>query len=112
MRSKNRTAGGISMTAGWMLGLVLMLTAACASTETRQSAGEYIDDSVITTKVKQAIFSDPMLKVFQINVKTYNAVVQLSGFVDSQAAINRASVVAEGVSDVKAVRNDLQLKKP
>ena len=94
-----------------MLGVTLFSTAACSSTSTRQSTGEYIDDSVITARVKSAIFSDPALKVFQISVKTYNGTVQLSGFVDSQAMIDRATEVTKGVSGVKEVKNDLQVKK-
>src|SRR4030067_1023194 len=55
----------------------------CASTPTRESSGEYIDDSAITTRVKAAIFDDPSLKVLQINVETFKGEVQLSGFVGS-----------------------------
>jgi len=94
-----------------MLGLTLVSTAACTSTSTRQSTGEYIDDSAITAKVKTAIFSDPALKAFQISVQTYNGTVQLSGFVDSEEVAARAAEVAKGVSGVKAVENDLQVKK-
>ena len=61
----------------------------CASTPTREGTGEYIDDSAITTKVKAAIFNDPSLKVFQINVETFKGEVQLSGFVDSARASKR-----------------------
>lgn len=82
----------------------------CASTQTTQSTGEFVDDSVITTKVKAAIFNEPTLKTFQINVKTYKAVVQLSGFVDSAQNVSRAGEVAKGVEGVAAVENDLVVK--
>lgn len=82
----------------------------CAATQKRQSSGEYVDDSVITTKVKAAIFEEPTLKMFQINVKTYNAVVQLSGFVDTAQSVSKAGEVARNVNGVKEVRNDLLIK--
>ena len=82
----------------------------CASTPTRESTGEYIDDSTITTKVKAAIFNDPSLKVFQINVETFKGEVQLSGSVDSDQVVNKAGEVARGVGGVKSVKNDLVVK--
>jgi osmotically-inducible protein OsmY len=82
----------------------------CTSTPTKQSTGQYVDDSVITTKVKSAIFNEPTLKTFQINVKTYKAVVQLSGFVDSAQSVAKAGEVAKGVEGVASVQNDLLVK--
>jgi osmotically-inducible protein OsmY len=82
----------------------------CASTPTRESTGEYIDDSTITTKVKAAIFTDPSLKVFQINVETFKGEVQLTGSVDSDQIVNKAGEVARGVGGVKSVKNDLIVK--
>ena len=82
----------------------------CASTPTRESTGEYVDDSVITTKVKAAIFNEPSLKVFQINVETFKGEVQLSGSVDSAQIVNRAGEVARSVGGVKSVKNDLIVK--
>ena len=82
----------------------------CASTPTRESTGEYIDDSTITTKVKSAIFSDPSLKVFQINVETFKGEVQLSGSVDSAQHVKKAGEVARGVGGVKSVKNNLIVK--
>ncbi len=82
----------------------------CASTSKQEGTGEYVDDSVITTKVKTAIFNDPMLKVAEINVETFKGTVQLSGFVTSAAAVGRAAEVARGVSGVKSVKNDIRLK--
>ena len=91
--------------------IALMLTAlGCASTSKQSSTGEYIDDSVITTKVKTAIFNEPSLKVTQITVETYKSVVQLSGFVDSAASMDKAVAVARSVDGVSSVKNDMRLK--
>lgn len=83
----------------------------CASSRTHESAGEYVDDSVITTKVKAALLGDSSLKSFQIGVETYKNVVQLSGFVDSEQSRRRAGEVAAGVGGVARVRNDLIVKQ-
>ena len=95
-----------------VLVLVLVLVSAwgCGSTAKTEGTGEYIDDSVITSKVKAAIFNDPTLKVNEINVETFKGVVQLSGFVRSQADINQAVKVASGIAGVKSVKNDMRLK--
>jgi osmotically-inducible protein OsmY len=92
--------------------LVLLLVSflGCASTAKQEGTGEYFDDSVITAKVKTSIFADAMLKAGEINVETFKGVVQLSGFVSSQAAIDRAVEVARGVSGVIAVKNAMHLK--
>jgi osmotically-inducible protein OsmY len=93
--------------------VVLMMIAAfvaCASTPTRTSTGDYIDDSVITTKIKTQLANDDFLKSFQISVETREGVVQLSGFVDSQNAINKAGEIARGVQGVRSVKNDLIIK--
>lgn len=82
----------------------------CASTSTREGTGEYVDDSVITTKVKYAIAQDPQLKVTEINVETYKGRVQLSGFVSQRSDIGRATEVASRVKGVKSVANDLRVK--
>jgi osmotically-inducible protein OsmY len=91
---------------------ILLVTAflGCASTPTRESSGQFLDDSAITTKVKAAIFDDPSLKVLQINVETFKGEVQLSGFVDSAQNIRRAGEVARGVQGVRSVKNDLIVK--
>ena len=82
----------------------------CAATRKNESAGQYVDDSVITTKVKAAIFSEATLKTLQINVTTYKAAVQLSGFVDSAQSVTKAGEVAERVEGVVSVKNDLVVK--
>ena len=93
-----------------LLAVLLVSMLGCASTPQREGTGEYVDDTVITTKVKAAILNEPSLKVAQINVETFKGVVQLSGFVSSQAAINKAVEVARGVGGVTSVRNDMRLR--
>jgi osmotically-inducible protein OsmY len=94
------------------LGAVLLTAAlGCAATSTRESTGEYLDDTAITAKVKAAIFHAPGLKSSEINVETFKAVVQLSGFVGSDSDMAQAVRVAEGVSGVKSVKNDMRLKQ-
>jgi osmotically-inducible protein OsmY len=91
--------------------LILMATfVACASTPTRESTGEYIDDSVITTKIKSLLLKDDLLKSFHISVKTYKGVVQLSGSVDSPKAADKAGQIARSVKGVKSVKNNLVAK--
>lgn len=91
-------------------GVGLMTVSGCAATSTQSGTGEYIDDSVITAKVKAAILKDDELKVTEINVETFKGVVQLSGFVSSQSDINHAVSVARGVAGVKDVKNDMRVK--
>ncbi|MEI7637633.1 MAG: BON domain-containing protein [Syntrophus sp. (in: bacteria)] len=93
--------------------IVLMMIAAlvaCASTQKKEGTGEYIDDSVITTKVKSLLAADDFLKSFQISVESRKGIVQLSGFVDSQKSVNKAGQITRGVEGVKSVRNDLIVK--
>jgi len=92
------------------LAIALVSVVGCASTSQSQGTGEYIDDAVITTKVKAALFDDPVTKAYEIKVETYNNVVQLSGFVSSQNEANRAVEVARSVNGVKSVKNDMRLK--
>jgi osmotically-inducible protein OsmY len=95
-----------------LLGAVLAFSVvACAPTRTRESAGEVIDDSVITTKVKAELVKEPLTKAYQINVETFRGVVQLSGFVDSAQARNKAVAVAKSVGGVKEVRDSLEIKQ-
>lgn len=92
------------------LSMLIVFLAACAGTSTKSSTGEYVDDSVITTKVKSLLANDDFLKSFQISVETYKGVVQLSGFVNSQAAVNKAGQIAGSVQGVTSVKNDLIVK--
>ena len=82
----------------------------CASTAKHEGTGEYVDDTVITAKVKTAIFEQPGLKSAEINVETFKGVVQLSGFVSSQDNINVAVMTAKNVKGVTSVKNDMRLK--
>lgn len=93
-----------------LLAVTLVSVTGCASTPTREGTGEYVDDSVITTKVKTAILEESSLKVAEINVETYKGVVQLSGFVSSRAAAGKAVDVARGVGGVKSVKDDMRIK--
>jgi osmotically-inducible protein OsmY len=93
-----------------LAGSLLVSLAACAPTPTREGTGEYVDDSVITTKVKAAFAADPTVKAYQVKVETFKGTVQLSGFVDSRAAVERASELARGVKGVTAVKNDILVK--
>ena len=92
------------------LAITLATALGCASTSTKEGTGEYVDDTVITTKVKAAIFNEPSLKSSEINVETFKGAVQLSGFVKYQADINKAIVVARSVAGVASVKNDMRLK--
>ena len=95
----------------FVLMMLIASLVACASTSKQEGAGEYVDDSVITTKVKSLLAADDFLKSFEITVETYKGIVQLSGFVDSQKAIDKAGEVARGVNGVKSVKNNLNVKK-
>jgi len=92
------------------IALMLVTAFGCASSGNREGTGQYVDDAVITTKVKASIFDDPAVKSTEVNVETFKGVVQLSGFVSSQAAMNRAVEVARKVNGVKSVKNDMRLK--
>jgi hyperosmotically inducible protein len=92
--------------------LLMLITtfAACATTSKHESTGEYIDDSVITTKVKSLLANDDFFKSFQISVETYQGIVQLSGFVDSQKAVDKAGEIVRSVQGVKSIKNNLRVK--
>lgn len=90
--------------------LLAMLIAGCAGGPKYESTGEYLDDSVLTTKVQTSILGDSRLKLLQINVETFKGVVQLSGFVDSAGAAERAVELARKVKGVKSVNNSLIVK--
>jgi osmotically-inducible protein OsmY len=85
--------------------------AACASTSKQEGTGEYLDDTVITGKVKAALVADPDLKATEINVETFKGTVQLSGFVAAPEHIGKAVALAHGVKGVKVVKNDMLIKK-
>ncbi len=90
--------------------MTVALAAGCASTPKREGTGEYVDNAVLTTKVKAAIFNEPSLKSAEINVESFKGEVQLSGFVSSAAARVRAVEVARSVAGVQSVKNDMIVK--
>jgi len=94
----------------FIFAILLATMLGCGSTSTREGTGEYIDDSVITSKVKAVIFDEPSLKSAEINVETFKGTVQLSGFVSSRADINKAVELARGVKGVTSVKNDMRVK--
>ena len=94
----------------FILTVLLAFFVGCAATPKQEGTGEYFDDSVLTTKVKAAVFNEPSLKSAEINVETFKGVVQLSGFVSSRAAIDKAVELARGVQGVKSVENDMRVK--
>ena len=94
----------------FLVAVTMMFMLGCASTSKQEGTGEYIDDTVITAKVKARILDEPGLKSAEINVETFKGVVQMSGFVKSQSDINRAAELARGVRGVTSVKNDMRLK--
>lgn len=90
--------------------LAMATTLGCASTSKHEGTGEYVDDTVLTTKVKAAILEEPALKSTEINVETFKGVVQLSGFVSNASSAQKAVVVAQNVRGVKSVKNDMRVK--
>jgi osmotically-inducible protein OsmY len=95
----------------YFVGIVLVaIIASCAGTSNRESTGEYIDDSVLTTKVKAEIMDDPMLKVLQIEVDSFKGVVELDGTVDSEKISARAEKVANSLKGVRGVQNNLVVR--
>ena len=93
-----------------LVAITMAAIVGCASTPRSEGTGEYIDDSVITAKVKAAIFKEPTLKSSEINVETFKGQVQLSGFVSSRMNMQHAVEVTRGVGGVKSVKDDMRLK--
>ena len=104
MKARRRVVGY------WVLIMFVAALVACASTSKQSSTGEYVDDSVITTKVKSLLAEDDFLKSFKISVETYKGTVQMSGFVNSQQAVDKAGQIASSVKGVRSVKNDLIVK--
>lgn len=90
--------------------IALISVMGCAATATRESTGEYVTDSWITTKVKAALVEDPQVKATEVNVETYKGTVQLSGFVSSDTAMHQAVRVTRGIKGVTGIKNDMRLK--
>lgn len=98
------------ITTSLLAALAIGPLAGCASEDGQRGVAQAIDDAAITAGVKAAIVKDPLLKVSEIDVETYQGVVQLSGFVGSAESVAAAASVARTVKGVKSVRNDLRLK--
>jgi hypothetical protein len=94
----------------FLVTLSLIFLVSCASGPKKEGAGEYVDDTVITTRVKAEILKEDTLKVAEINVETFKGVVQLSGFVNSVADQQTAVRLARGVPGVTSVKNDMRAK--
>lgn len=91
-----------------MLSIIFMMS--CASAENKESTGEFIDDTVITTKVKAALLDKIGLKSSEINVETFKGTVQLSGFVTSQDRVDEAIEITRSVKGVKSIKNNMLIK--
>ena len=92
------------------LAALMLAVTGCAATATHESTGEYVTDSWITTKVKTALVEDPATKATEVNVETYKGIVQLSGFVSSQTAMNEAVRITRNIKGVTEVKNDMRIK--
>ena len=90
--------------------VILVALAGIAVAAEKETTGKYIDDSVITAKVKADLVKDPITKAREISVITDKGVVMLSGFVDTQSAKDKAEEIAKNVEGVKNVENDIQIK--
>ena len=101
---------GLNRILAVLAALAMAVTLGCASTSRSEGTGEYVDDTVITAKVKTAILGESTLKSSEINVETFKGIVQLSGFVNSKSDVNKAVVVAQNVKGVKSVKNDMRVK--
>jgi uncharacterized lipoprotein YehR (DUF1307 family) len=110
-RKGNPAMKRLNVLVRYLMPLVLVASiSGCASTPTHESTGQYVDNTVITTEVKAALAKDDLLKSFQISVTSYKDTVQLSGFVNSQAAKDKAGELAKDAKGVKKVKNDLIVK--
>jgi osmotically-inducible protein OsmY len=107
---ENTTMNTFKRISTFLAAITMMFMLGCASTTKHEGTGEYVDDTVITSKVKAAILEEPGLKSAEINVETFKGVVQLSGFVSSRASINKAVELANGVRGVKSVKDDMRVK--
>lgn len=90
--------------------IVAMTLAACAATPKQEGTGEYLDDTVVTAKVKTALLNDPMVSGLAVNVETFKGIVQLSGFVKTATERDRAVELARKVGGVTQVKNDILIR--
>lgn len=100
-----------SLTGAWALVFAILIgLGGCAGSQTRESTGEFVDDSLITTKIKSAFVADKEVSALKISVETFKGTVQLSGFANSRSEATKAEQIAWNVKGVKSVRNDIQVK--
>ncbi|AJJ20539.1 MULTISPECIES: BON domain-containing protein [Yersinia] len=90
--------------------IMAMAVAACAPTPKSEGTGGYLDDTVVTTKVKSALLAEKNLKSTEVSVETFKGRVQLSGFVSSRQDANRAVQITRTVPGVKSVSDKMQIK--
>jgi hyperosmotically inducible protein len=109
-RLENSIMNKFTRLAAFVPAILLVAVLGCTATATRDSTGEYITDSWITTKVKAALVGDTQVKATEVNVETFRGVVQLSGFVSSATAMNQAVEVANSIEGVVSVENDMRIK--
>lgn len=88
----------------------LLLSSGCSGTTTRESTGEYVDDTAVTAKVKAELIRDPVVKARQVDVTTFKGTVQLSGFVDTDEQKARAGELTRGITGVEDVKNNIVVK--
>lgn len=100
----------ISLFSAAFLAVTLLTTASCASTPKEEGAGEYMDDAWITNKINAQLLNEPDMKSFQINVETFKGIVQLSGFVNTRANIDKAVQIARETHGVVSVKNNMRLR--
>jgi hyperosmotically inducible periplasmic protein len=98
------------ITTACLLAAPVLFTSGCAGTTTRQSTGEFVDDSAITAKVKTELIRDPVVKARQVEVETFKGIVQLSGFVDTDEQRSRAAQLARSVTGVRDIKNNITVK--
>jgi osmotically-inducible protein OsmY len=100
-----------SRLASWVLCLIVIIgMLGCAGSRTQTSTGEYIDDRAISTKAKTALLADEEVSGFQVEVETFKGVVQLSGFVNTEAQAQKAEQIVRAVDGVQEVKNDIIVK--
>lgn len=92
------------------LALLFASVLGCAGGPQKESTGEYVTDSWITTKVKAALVEDELVKATEVNVETFKGRVQLSGFVSSSSAMDQAVYRTRNIEGVTSVKNDMRVK--
>jgi hyperosmotically inducible protein len=90
--------------------LALLCAVSCAAIEGRETAGQDVDDATISTRIRSAYVADPTVSAMQVHVETMRGVVELSGFVDSRKAEDRAVELARGQQGVVSVRDELVIR--